>query len=63
MNEQIAKVLRGFIKLSENEKREFVEEFNRYRNASSLDKPNIEKRIEERASIGPKNTICTCCGR
>lgn len=63
MNEQIAKVLRGFIKLSETEKREFIEEFNRYRNASTWDKPTIEKYVEERASIGPKNTICTCCGR
>lgn len=64
MTERVLTVLKGFISLSPTEKEEFIREVNRYLNAKSWEKPDLEKGINESyRSIGPKNTICACCGR
>lgn len=63
MNEKVAKVLRGFINLSATEKAEFIRELTRYQSSGIVDKSIMERTINESASIGPKDSICTCCGR
>lgn len=63
MNENAYKVLMGFIKLSASEKTVFIEEVNKYQNAGFNEKSLIIERIQLKASVGPKNSICTCCGR
>jgi hypothetical protein len=63
MNENVYKVLNGFIKLSESEKTLFITEINKYQNAGYNDKQIITENVRIKCSVGPKNSICTCCGR
>ncbi|MCG8859994.1 hypothetical protein [Tenacibaculum finnmarkense] len=63
MNENVYKVLNGFIKLSEAEKTLFINELNKYQSAGFYEKQNIYENVKLKSSVGPKNTICTCCGR
>ena len=63
MTEKVAKVLNGFTNLTLAEREEFIKELTRYRNSTSWEKPEIERDIQKGMSVGPKNTICTCCGR
>lgn len=63
MNENVYKALNGFIKLSESEKTLFFTEINKYQNAGYNDKQIITENVRIKCSVGPKNSICTCCGR
>jgi hypothetical protein len=63
MNENVYKVLNGFMKLSDAEKTLFIDELNKYQRASSLEKQTLKENVRLKSSVGPKNTICTCCGR
>lgn len=63
MNENVYKVLNGFIKLTEAEKTLFITEINKYQNAGYNDKQIITENVRIKCSVGPKNSICTCCGR
>jgi hypothetical protein len=67
MTFKVAKVLRGFIKLSSSEKIEMINELNKYQSAGIYEKDRIEKQVEidveKSMSVGPKNSICECCGR
>lgn len=63
MNENVYKVLNGYIKLSDAEKTLFVEEINKYQNAGYSEKQVITESVRIKCSVGPKNSICTCCGR
>ena len=63
MNENVYKVLMGFIKLSETEKALFITEINKYQQASYTDKLSLKESIRLKSSVGPKNSICGCCGR
>lgn len=63
MNENVYKVINGFIKLTEAEKTLFITEINKYQNAGYNDKQIITENVRIKCSVGPKNSICTCCGR
>jgi len=63
MNENVYKVLNGFIKLSDSEKSLFVKELVKYQEAGFYEKQNINESVKLKSSLGPKNSICTCCGR
>ena len=63
MNENVYKVLNGFIKLSESEKTLFINQLNEYQRASFNEKSSITESVRLKSSVGPKNSICGCCGR
>jgi hypothetical protein len=63
MNENAYKVLMGFTKLSDSEKSVFIKEINKFQNAGFSEKQMISESFRMKASVGPKNSICTCCGR
>jgi hypothetical protein len=63
MNENVYKVLNGFMKLTDAEKSLFIAELNKYQQASIFEKQAIRESVKLKSSVGPKNTICTCCGR
>lgn len=63
MNENAYKVLMGFIKLTDAEKSVFVAEINKYQNAGYSEKQVITESVRLKSSVGPKNSVCTCCGR
>lgn len=63
MNEKVAKVLKGFINLSESEKNDFINDLNKYQRSDYYDRGVQKRLVEERASVGPKDSVCTCCGR
>jgi hypothetical protein len=63
MNENVYKVLMGFIKLTDAEKALFITELNKYQQAGYYDKINLRESFNSKSSVGPKNSICTCCGR
>lgn len=62
MNESAYKVLVGFTKLTESEKAIFIAEINKYQRSSEYAKIELSRTFSSK-SVGPKNTICTCCGR
>lgn len=62
MNENAYKVLVGFTKLTASEKAKFIEEINKYLQSSEYGKVELTRTFSSK-SVGPKNTICTCCGR
>jgi thymidine kinase len=65
MNENVARVLRGFLNLTTDEKAEFIRELNRYQGLQyDFQQKAFMEQVETRAdSVGPKNSICSCCGR
>lgn len=63
MNENVYKVLMGFIKLTDAEKALFITELNKYQQAGYYDKLTLRENFNSKSSVGPKNSICTCCGR
>ena len=63
MNENVYKVLNGFVKLSDAEKALIIAEIIKYQNAGYSEKQVITENVRIKCSVGPKNSICTCCGR
>ena len=62
MNENAYKVLIGFTKLTDAEKAVFIAEINKYQKSSEYGRIELTRTFSSK-SVGPKNTICTCCGR
>lgn len=63
MNEKAYKVLKDFIELSDSEKSIFIKEINKYQNAGYAERQRLYESVRLKSSLGPKNSICTCCGR
>lgn len=65
MTEKGSKVLKGFLGLNSTERIDFIEELNRYQSAGvgSVQRQALESEVRQKASLGPKNSICDCCGR
>ena len=63
MNQNEIKVMRGFLSLSNEEQQNFLKELDGYYKLDSSLKLDFKRLVESRASVGPKNTICGCCGR
>lgn len=53
-------VFDGWLRLTENEKKEVLEEINKFQNLGYLEKRTI---IERKIVTGPIGSICPCCGR
>lgn len=62
MNEAVSQVLNGFLKLNMQERNDFVNELNRYLSGNQFDQRHTEELMQKR-SLGPKNSVCKCCGR
>lgn len=63
MNENVYRVLVGLTKLTDAEKEIFIREMNRYQQAGYSEKLALKESFNSKSSVGPKNSICTCCGR
>jgi hypothetical protein len=63
MTDNELRVLKGFLGLNELQKANVIDRLTTYQNASILTKHAIEISIKSQASVGPKNSICDCCGR
>lgn len=62
MNENTKRVLKGFVGLTDSEKALFIRELDKYRSSGFSGKQLFEREVRA-FSLGPKNTICDCCGR
>jgi hypothetical protein len=51
------------MKLTDAEKTLFITELNKYQQAGLIEKQNLRESVRIKCSVGPKNSICTCCGR
>lgn len=58
-------VANGFLKLTDEEKKEVVTEIQKYYNANPTEKRSLENSIERTAGVvlGPTHGTCPCCGR
>lgn len=63
MNENVERVLNGFFKLSQDERSRLLNEITLYSGKTYSERSIQEKQVEQRSSVGPKNSICKCCGR
>lgn len=63
MTNKGSKVLRGFTGLNNIEREDFIKELNKYLAAGNIQRQELEREIRLQASVGPKNSICDCCGR
>lgn len=63
MNEKAYKVLVGYTKLNTLEQQEFLRELGKYRNASIYERTSLQESFNRKSSVGPKDSVCTCCGR
>ena len=63
MNEKMYKVLVGFSKLSYTEQEEFFKELSKYRVSGPYEKSTLQESYSRKSSVGPKDSVCTCCGR
>ena len=62
MNQKEIRIIKGFLGLSSSEREKVIKEINRYRNLNYSERLDFEKMIKN-SSVGPKYTICDCCGR
>lgn len=70
MNKKTAHVLQGFLSLSDEEKKEIIEQIEEYKKYPYLTKDSIEKSLNENfgmeshsISLGPSPNSCPCCGK
>lgn len=56
-------LLRAFTKLNDSERSQFLTEVAKFQSAPYYDKERLKNNINERAGVGPKDSICSCCGR
>jgi hypothetical protein len=63
MNEKAYKVLVGFTKLNYAEQQEFIQELTKYRQAGIYERSTLQEGFQRKSSVGPKDSVCTCCGR
>lgn len=62
MTERVAFVLNGFIELDVDERKEFIEEANKYIKGTKPIQQNFS-RMTESVVLGPLNNTCPCCGK
>lgn len=70
MNEKIKLVMNGFISLNDSERKELIDEINKWIEADSLKKSIMNESLEKcaadfrRVNTGPySSSTCICCGR
>lgn len=66
MNKQVAKVLNEYIALSASDKREFIQEINKYIKSSDATKILLNEEVRkafDSVNFGPAPVGCPCCGK
>lgn len=65
MNKNTAKVLQGFLRLSQAEQNEFIENLNDYLRRPQYRQFELSEQIRRDAGVtfGPLNEPCPCCGK
>ena len=70
MNKKTAHVLQGFLLLSDEEKKEIIEQIEEYKKYPITAKGLIQKSLKEHfgmeshgISLGPSPNSCPCCGK
>lgn len=68
MNEKTRKVIKGFIGLNDEERKEFIAKVDEYINGNTVVKENLRKSIMNEShtagvNLGPLSNACPCCGR
>lgn len=68
MNEKTRKVVKGFMELNDEERKEFISKINEYMRGTTTEKETIRKSVvvESHAAsinLGPASNACPCCGR
>lgn len=64
-NKNVLRVLNGYLGLSDLERREFLNEFNKYVQGGTYEKMISEGQIRLKADLGTTNNnkSCVCCGK
>lgn len=64
MNEKVQRALNSYYKMTSTEKLAFKKAMNDFDNYPfEFQRDSVKKSLSESISVGPKNTICDCCGR
>lgn len=66
MTDKVKMVLAGFVRLSEEEKVEFMREVGKYSTSTSFEKGNMSEQLRSdvKRVLGPTSSgTCACCGR
>lgn len=66
MEKRIARVLKGYIELSDNEKAELIRLFASLNSANFSERQTVTKSMNDslnRIDMGPVGAGCPCCGR
>lgn len=64
MTSNVKKVLKGYLRLTESERTELLQEIEKHRQATFSERTIIEKGISDAVSLGPLSSgACPCCGR
>ena len=66
MTNKVKIVLKGFLDLSESEKRDFIGELKRYSDKGTLEKGIMHEQLggDVKRILGPTSSdFCHCCGR
>lgn len=61
MTDNALRVLKGFTHLSAEEKSDVISVIRRYHDSDYYGKQSMLNQIQSN-SVGPKNSICGCCG-
>ena len=65
MDPKVALVMNGFIALDSDQRKELIDELNKYLQSDRKDSlhESIEKRAHDEIRLGPLGGGCPCCGR
>ncbi|EGQ7759997.1 hypothetical protein [Vibrio cholerae] len=71
MNKNVARVINGIIKLTSDEKKEFLKQLGELEKYPTLTKKEVEESLQKSVvanesysvSLGPTPTGCPCCGK
>jgi len=63
MRDKVITLMKAYIEMTPQEKDEFIRELNDYHRKDNYYKRLYENEIRKSFSVGPKNSICACCGR
>jgi hypothetical protein len=65
MTDAAKKVLAGFVRISADDKKEVLDEINRYYQGNEVTRNNLQESWTKAAGVwsGPVSVGCPCCGK
>jgi hypothetical protein len=66
MDKSVAQVLKGFLNLSEAQRREFIELVNKFQSGTTYSNEQLRESVNAsvtKMQTGPYRDTCGCCGR